>query len=653
MTRRTLEILSLVVLALAVAVLADRPRPGPEQLPDRVLPGFVPAAVRRIALRGAGRPETVVERASDGFALAAPVAAAADPDAVRDLLGTLEYLAFRRRVRAGDAARRGLDAPRLTVEITDDAGAVATLRVGAAEPLLGRTWVSRGGADDYLVDDYAVRALERRPDELRLRAPFRGATPARIVVEAAGRRVVLRGACVEIAGGCAAADRARLDGLREQLGDLTVTRFLAEAPAGAAALRIDVDGAALEALAAPCPDAPDERAARTPLGPGCVAAAAAAELERAAVAPEAWVAASPLVVPPEDVARIAIGALVLERKGGGWSYGDGTPADTEAVRAWLDELRSYRGRVVALPAAAAVATIQIAAGTATERLALGADGVVRRDDEPIALALHPSVRAAFHVEPVAFADRRVLAFEPSALAEVDIAAPGQPVERAVRGATGEDWHLGAPAPLDADLERIDALRQSAATLRADRVTAARARPEHGLAPPRRTLTFVTDPAPGQARPAPQVLELGAAAGDGGCYARARDAERVYVLGAAACAALDGHLASRRVFSLASDDVVAVSVGGRRSERHGGTWYGAGGDALGPGEGAALTRLVRQLAEAPAVAGYSPVAGTPIVVETAGGAVALHAGRGVYGLDGRPVRYALAPEICARWPWCRL
>jgi hypothetical protein len=100
-----------------------------------------------------------------------------------------------------------------------------------------------------------------------------------------------------------------------------------------------------------------------------------------------------------------------------------------------------------------------------------------------------------------------------------------------------------------------------------------------------------------------------------------------------------------VFALAPEDVTAIRVGGARSERHGGTWYGPDGAPLAPGFGA----LARGLAEAKDVAGYGAVAGTPVVVEAGAAAVALHAAGGVYALDGRPVRYVVPAELCPRWP----
>jgi hypothetical protein len=351
------------------------------------------------------------------------------------------------------------------------------------------------------------------------------------------------------------------------------------------------------------------------------------------VAPDDWIAAGLVTLAPPDVDRVELGAVALARRGGAWAFADGAVADGEAVRAWLDVLGSYRGRPVAVPAGPPSATVRLGAGAAGARLALWPGDIVRRDDEPIALQLHPSVRAVFAAGAETFADRRVLSFEPFALSQIDIVEPGQPLERAVRGASGESWDLVAPVPLAAAAQVVDDWRQDAATLRADRVV---------VEPfaPRRTITFVTDPAPGQTETGRHTLELGA-----DCRARRAGAARVYVLPAEACAVLGGHLATRRVFSVAPEDVTAIRVGTARSERHGSTWYGPSGAPLPPGAGG----LARGLAEAKDVAGYGALAGTAVTIEAGGATISLHAAGGVYALDGRPVRYVVPAELCPRWP----
>ena len=644
MRPRTLEILALLVVALAIWVLVDRPPAGLAPLPDRLVPGLAPSHVARLRIVGPGRPEVALEKGEGGWRLQ-PAALAVDDDAVTDLLGTLEYLAARRRVPAGAAAVRGLDAPRLSLEIDDSDGAVHRLRIGAAEPLLGRTWVTLGGDSDYLVDDYAVRALDRRPDDLRRRTVFGSAK--KIALRAGGHDLRLDGdpACVELLGGCAAADRARTGALRRHLTDLALSRFLPAPPDGPAELRAEADGAWLEATDTACPGASDERQVRSSAGAGCVAAASLTELGRDVAPPLAWVEASPLALPGGDVDRVAIGELVLERKGGGWRRHEGEVVDGEAVRGWLDALASFRGKVAEGAPAAVGPSVTISAGAAAETLILApgsGPAVLRRGSEPVTLTVHPGVRALFAADATAFADRGVLAFEPTALAEIIAAGPGDTVEDAVRGATTESFALIRPAPLAVEGARLAELRDVASHLRAARIAGAK-----GLDRIRRRLTFVVDPPVGEDTPRRLVLELGPDLPEGGCTAARAGEGTVYLLAAPACAVLAAPLASRRVFAVAPEEVTTISAFGRTAERHGGFWYAPDGARLDAPAAADLGALVRLLAVAPAVVGYGPLApgGSPVVL----GQVQLHVARGEYALDGRPVRYRVPDEICRRFP----
>ena len=200
-----------------------------------------------------------------------------------------------------------------------------------------------------------------------------------------------------------------------------------------------------------------------------------------------------------------------------------------------------------------------------------------------------------------------------------------------------------------DAARLAELRDLASNLRAQRAVAVE-RAKAGLARPRRTVTFVTDPPIGESTPGRHVVELGAASPDGGCFAARGGEASVYVLAAPACATLETPLVSRRVFELAADEATAVSAFGVSAERHGGSWYGADGTRLDGPAAAALGVLVRQLAVAPAVVGYGALAGgAAVAFEGPGGkTIALHVARGEYALDGRPVRYRVAEEVCRRW-----
>src|SRR5262249_48010462 len=154
--------------------------------------------VARVRLSAPDRPEAILERRAGGWRLL-PADVPADAEVVDDVLGTLEYLASRRRVPAApSASSRGLATPRVTREIGGKDRTVHTLRVGAAEPLLGRTWVTLGGGFDDLVDDYAIRALDRHADDLRGHAPFAGTAAKHIVLRARGRELDLHGSPLQV-----------------------------------------------------------------------------------------------------------------------------------------------------------------------------------------------------------------------------------------------------------------------------------------------------------------------------------------------------------------------------------------------------------------------------------------------------------------------
>jgi hypothetical protein len=653
MSKRGLLVLSLIVLALAGVVLVDRPRPPVDPgVRDRVLEGFAAVQVTKIQIR-----DVVLERAGAGMELTAPGRYATDEAAVRELLGGLEYLSFRRKLPAEperDAAR-GLDAPRARILVTDVSGATTELRVGKTEPALGRTWLAVAGRREvYLVDAYAARALDVGVDELRRREPFRFAPDDvdKLVVERDGKTVALHGQalCVEVSGGCAHADRARVGEVLDRLSDLKVSRFLREP--GAAGVKITVGGETLTVGGA-CPDAPDERRVdSSAIGPACVAAAAGDGLAAVAADPVDWVARGPVTLPVAQIDAVELpGGARLERSKKGWHAGD-SQLDDEGMRAWLGELASYRALAVVAPPAAPGEKLILHAGERHQTLTLTEEKdrvIVRRDDEPVALAFHPALRRYFHADPEELRDRRVLTFDGYGLSAIELTT-GAETERAARGASADDWRLTAPIELAADVGTIDRLRDTAAALRARRVVV-KALPGQE-AKFSRALALTVDPAPGSpdgTAAARLELELSEPLGVGGgdCYARRRGESTMYLLAAEPCAALTAHLATRALFHAELDDVTAVTVLGARYERHGPSWYGADGAALEPALAAALSQLVQRVQNAP-VAGYGHLDGGSLVVETTTQKITLRTHAGELQLEGRDVRYAVPREVCARW-----
>ena len=610
MSRRALLALSVTVCSLAAAVAIDRPRSA--TLPGRILPGL--GVVTRLEIQASGRPPVVLMRDAAG-ALVLP-GLPTDAAAVADLVSELTLLSSRRRVPPD--AEHGLDAPRLTVRVDG-----RELRIGRHERALGRTWVAVAGeAEHHLVDDWAARALDRTVDELRQRAPFSGEWK-RLRMVARGQVIEIVGALVEVPGGAALADHRKVAELSERIEALRALRFTGAVVGTDPRLVLEVDGKALWVFG--------EAWAVSPIGAMTLSAEAVEALEKLVGEPLSWVERGMFAVAAGAVREIelrpAVGRpLHLVRTTGAWLL-EGNRVDDAAVDAWLRELLAIRAGGVT--AAAALTARPPGADEIVVRGAEGPEvvwlvgGTLRRPEEPVALAAPRGAERFFRADPVEFADRTVLSFEPSALSEIGIGE-----ERALRGASLDDWRVVAPVEIAADAVIVDKLRETVATLRARRVVAARARPEHGLEPPRRVVTLVLAPAPGEDRATTHVLELGAVTSTGACYARRRGEGPVALLSPDDCRALDVRLATRQVFT--AGDVVAGSIGGRALESD------------------ELRGFARALAHAPAVAGYGALAGRKVVLETSEGPLTLVFRGREYARKDRAVRYRVAAEVCEQW-----
>jgi hypothetical protein len=401
-----------------------------------------------------------------------------------------------------------------------------------------RVWAARGDRGGrFLIDGYAARALDVGVGELRDRRPYRGRTSGatRIELGEEAEQTVLAGPAwrVELPGGAARADARAVQALLEQLDRLRVERYedgagqggrrllAVQARAGRSALvqRGDCSGGAL---------------IDTPAGAACTRLPAG--LTDAVADPQRLIDRM-LVGAPID--RIA--GLRLER--GGRAVEVDRSAAPDALRDWLARWRdAAAGPIVSadgLPPP--VATIQLALdGGARERLtvsrAAGGRFAARREGEPVALLLHPWADAHLEPEPYRFRSLDLLADEPSAMRAATARRSGQIIESLERGETLEEWRDATGAAVR--LAAVDALRQAAGFLRAERFAAARARPLHGLSPPRRTVELVFDPPPGETRPLLRTLAIGARS-PGGCYARLDSDPVVFELATRRCAALLG------------------------------------------------------------------------------------------------------------------
>ena len=169
----TLFLLAVAAGAVAVAWFgvhlrgdAERRR---EEKTRRVFEGLDAAKVREVRISGKDGEVRLV-RAGDGWKIAAPVEADADPDAVRRLLDrlvTLERRATSAPAGTRDLAAYGLAAPRARLEVTLEGGRTERLALGDDNGFDGAMFVQPGGGEVDVVAGDARAALD--PGLLALR----------------------------------------------------------------------------------------------------------------------------------------------------------------------------------------------------------------------------------------------------------------------------------------------------------------------------------------------------------------------------------------------------------------------------------------------------------------------------------------------------
>lgn len=295
-SRVGLAVLSLIALALAIAVAIDHPAVAVRRS-ARLAPGFDPAAVTSLRLaRGDGDGDVEVARADGGWRVVAPPALAgpADAAAVADVLGAIELAAAGRWVdrAAAQRAGAGLDAPRVIATAGD-----ARIAIGA-DAATGQVWAEvPGQGRAALVEAWVARALDRDAAALRRRAVVTTARPTGVEVHAGGVDVLLSGAPlrVHLAGGVARVAPAAAAAVTDALASLRLETFpAAPAPEPVGTVRV-LGGAAPDELddLGPCPGDPTRRWLGGSAGAGCVDGAAWA----AALAAAAAIAGAPGAAP--------------------------------------------------------------------------------------------------------------------------------------------------------------------------------------------------------------------------------------------------------------------------------------------------------------------------------------------------------------------
>ena len=415
-------------------------------------------------------------------------------------------------------------------------------------------WLGRSGRSGrFLIDGYAARALDLSPDDVREARPLRSAADARrIEASMTGQPgLVLAGPpwTVQMAGGAARADAGQVAALQQHLAHLRIVHFADRAAPGAPVGSVRA-GPETMTLGGPCPGGGgDDRDSGDGTGGQMIRQRGRSRLpepHRGGVSGPAGGSAGAYVdrhlieVPEADVTGVT-----LER---GPRTLTVTRTDApDVVRGWLTRFARLATGDLA-PAegfqAAGQVTVTVRKGSPV-RLELGRAGdgqpAARRPGEPVVLILGPADRVASLTDPSPwrFHPLDLWSEDPSSLRGAVARRGGRTVEQLARGDTLEDWRAAAPAGAAVADGAVDQLRRAAGFLTADQVVAARALPAHGLGPRHRTIDLTFDPAPGDAQPLRHVVELGATAPDGGCYARIDQDPVVFELAADRCAALRG------------------------------------------------------------------------------------------------------------------
>jgi hypothetical protein len=635
MKTRTSLILAVVAVGLAAFIyFFERHQPTTDELHDRearVLPGFDRDQVDHIVIgTGDGRVELERVEAEGGDAgpigavgqwkMTRPRALGADPEAVDNLLSTLDWLERRRVVEMGKAgqtpAKLGLAEPRQEVSLRLR-GRDVSLKLGGEAPGKGLYLaVSTEPGKAYVVDQEVLEKISLGPNDLRDKRLVVVTVLTTEAVRVAGRFHAVRRGPGEWALEAPVKMRARaarVEDVVRGLEELRAARFVADEVAEGDLARYGLDRPAREAtlrlegssapvtlrFGGPC-EGHDEEIYATALGTGTVACVSQGVLDTLGADPLTMRDLRPTGLDLIDVERIEItrGAaqLTLRREGEGWRIaGEGassTAAETAAVEGFLEALRGEAQDVTAE-----------LAGTGLEGDAAGADVVVRlvkpegsdereeriafavetervlarRGDEPVALVLPVALEAAgtLAADPIRFRDRQLLDEDESTATELELTA-APPAPRQLVTKQGDHWQVTAPVSFRADDVVVGDLVRALAGLRAERFVASAPAAEHGLSRPRFRLRVTFTPAAGggdagpaadggdggaaHRAPVDRVILVGNQVEGGGAYARLEGADQtVFVLPDEFVASLRGPLVDRNLFAIDGEQVQGLVI----------------------------------------------------------------------------------------------
>lgn len=540
------------------------------------------------------------------WTLSAPIEAPADDDAVDSFLSALEWLDARRTLEGiapDDRARMGLDEPRFVVRFRVMDEEVA-LRVGSEAPTGDGVYAAVEGEDRaYVVGTDFVESIDHDVDHFRdkdLFAGFFGAGATAITVSGGGPEIRLEktGPRWHVRAPVVGfADDGLADRLVRAIRDLRATRFVSEAADELEARGLDApwrevrvtedegDGARLRVGEA-CGEHEDERYAIAG-DDGPVVCVLSSDVQALELRPETLRETALLPLGDDAIERIEAGDVTLRRGETSWemvSGGDAQPADDAAIAAWLGSLRAATvRRFEALDAGdhgVGDATVTFHRSDDEAALALRLGDVddegawVRRGDEAAHVLVDAEAAALLRPEPLRFRATALASAESGDARRVESTAGGV-TERAVRGEGGA-WRLEAPVEMEADRVVVRDVARRLATLTAERFVADAPAPEHGLAPPSRTVRVHFEPEEGEATDL--AIQLGARTVEG-TYARLTDGP-VFLVSPELADALARPLASLDALTVPVEDLTALRIerDGEVTElqRDGTSWQLAGG-----------------------------------------------------------------------------
>ena len=367
MRSRNLIILAVVVVALGAFIFfVERHQPTTDEAverADRVFPELDEDAIETVEIESSHGPIRL-SLVEDEWRMVEPLDWAADPTAVRSLLGAISNLDTERTLSLGEVALSdyGLDDPVLGVVLVDANGVRFALAVGDATPLGSKRAVRRGTDDEIILSaDAFVAALDREIDEWRSRDVIDllehdlesieiSTVEDRIRVEQINGRWQLIEPLVDLA------DRDQLQSLISELNTLRVGEFLSgdgdpsELGLDPPAFRVVLKPKGGETTTTLELSASEEGAGTVVCRRDGVDLFQVSDsiVTRLSKAPVLWRSDKVWPFSTWDAAKIELmgsaGEVVLDRVDGLWQFDDGGEADSAEVRRRLNALADLEVR---------------------------------------------------------------------------------------------------------------------------------------------------------------------------------------------------------------------------------------------------------------------------------------------------------------------